>query len=87
MQFQIKKICIYFRSVQEFSTLPVKYYRETNLTKSTVMKQSNGLNGDLKLEYKNITNITPATPAGRAFSRTLFSPFMHELTRIVQNLN
>ena len=44
------------------STSCVNHHSETHIIKNTVMKQSKGLNGDLKPEYKKTTDMTMTSP-------------------------
>ena len=51
------------------STSSVKHHSETHIIKSTVMKQSKELNGDLKPGHKKTTNRTTMSPTTGIGSR------------------
>ena len=55
------------RSAYGSSNSSVKHHSETQIIKNTVVKQSKGLNGDLKPEHKKFThrtNMSPPTDIG-----------------------
>ena len=53
---------VYVRSALGSSTSSVKHHSDTHIIKHTVMKQSKGLNGDLKPYHKKTTNRTTMDP-------------------------
>ena len=53
-QLKITNICTVMRS----STSSVKHHIETHIIKNIVIKESKGLNGDLKPEHMKSTNMT-----------------------------
>ena len=63
LQSDAGQIKTYIRSAQGFSTSSVEHHSEMHIIKTTVMKQSKELNGDLKSEYNKTKNRTTTSPA------------------------